>query len=133
MQNFDLALDGGCSFTLLSNCFIDNYIKDANDVQLKVYICLLRRAAASMGTGMNDLVEFLNYSEKDVVRALRYWENKGLLVLSTDSGRKVSGSDGLVSYEAITGIRLNTPMPPATPQQNVIHEEKAAAVPLSLV
>ena len=134
MQNFDLALDAGCGFTLLSNCFIDNYIKDANDVQLKVYICLLRRASSAMGTSMNDLVEFLNYSEKDVIRALRYWETKGLLVLSTDSGRKVSGSDSLTAYETITGIRLMTPVPPAPVQtvQNTAAEEKPAAT-LSLV
>ena len=134
MQNFDLALDTGCSFTLLSNCFIDNYIKDANDVQLKVYICLLRRAASAMATGMNDLVDFLNYSEKDVIRALRYWEKKGLLVLFSDSGRKVSGGDDMVSYETITGIQLMTPMPPSAPQQVTVREEKpAAAAPLSLV
>ena len=134
MQNFDLALDTGCSFTLLSNCFIDNYIKDANDVQLKVYIYLLRRAASSLATCMNDLVEFLNYSEKDVIRALGYWEKKGLLRLSTDSGRKVSGGDGLVSYETITGIQLQTPMPPAAPQQVSVHEDKpAASAALSLV
>ncbi|MCR4584281.1 MAG: DnaD domain protein [Lachnospiraceae bacterium] len=130
MQNLAIVLDAGCSFTLLSNCFIDNYIKDANDVQLKVYICLLRGAASARGISMNDLVEFLNYSEKDVIRALRYWEKKGLLVLSSDSGRKVSGDDTLISDETISGIQLITPQPPSVPQQPAVHEDRPAALSL---
>ena len=135
MQTLDLALDTACTFTLLSNCFIDNYIKDANDVQLKVYIFLLRRAFSGMAASMNDIAEFLNYSEKDVMRALRYWEKKGLIALSTAGGRKVSGGDELVFDEAVTGIRLMTPMPPAAPQPVSVREEETSvpAAPLSLV
>ncbi len=135
MQNLDLALDTACSFTLLSNCFIDNYIKDANDVQLKVYIFLLRRASSGMAASMNDIAEFLNYSEKDVMRALRYWEKMGLITLSSTGGRKVSGGDDLVFDETVTGIRLMTPMPPAAPQTVNVHEEEtsAPAAALSLV
>ncbi len=133
MQNIDLALDMG--FTLLSNCFIDNYIKDANDVQLKVYIYLMRCAAAGRATGMNDIVEFFNYPEKDVMRALAYWEKKGIVTLSYHSGRRVSGDEVMGADEEISAISLHTPLPPQKdPSPAVLAEEAAApAAALSLV
>ena len=40
--------------TLISNLFIDQYMKDANDAQLKVYLYLLRMMNAGRPTSISD-------------------------------------------------------------------------------
>ncbi len=79
MLPIDLTLDGSAGVTLLSNIFIDHYMKDANDVQIKVYLYLLRTVSAGRAADLNTLADFLNCSERDIIRALRYWANQGVL------------------------------------------------------
>ena len=43
MGQFTIYREDVPGVTLLSNSFIDNYMKDANDAQLKIYLYLLRR------------------------------------------------------------------------------------------
>lgn len=78
-----LNISGSSNITLLSNDFIDNYMKDANDVQIKLYLYLLRNEGASNDTTVSELADYFNYTEKDVERALRYWEKKGVLTVGT--------------------------------------------------
>lgn len=104
MLPIDLTLDGSTGVTLLSNIFIDHYMKDANDVQIKVYLYLLRTVSSGRAADLNTLADFLNCPERDIIRALRYWANKGVLSLSYDRARMVSGND---FYEGhLSGICL---------------------------
>lgn len=70
---------------MVSNLFIDEYMKSANDAQIKVYLYLLRMMSAHRTTSISDLADQFNHTEKDVVRSLRYWEQKGLLDLTFGS------------------------------------------------
>ena len=54
--------------------FIDEYMKDANDAQLKVYLYLLRMMSANLATSVSEIADKFNHTEKDVIRALKYWE-----------------------------------------------------------
>lgn len=83
--------------TLISNCFIDHYLADANDAQIKVYLYLLRTLGSKQVTSISAIADKFNHTEKDVRRALAYWEQQGLLSLDHDA----SGN--------LTGIRLLTP------------------------
>ncbi|MCI2049449.1 MAG: DnaD domain protein [Lachnospiraceae bacterium] len=83
--------------TNVSNLFIDEYMKDANDAQIKIYLYLLRMVSTGSATSISGMADRFNHTEKDVVRSLRYWEKKGLLSLDLDS------KDDLV------GIRLLEP------------------------
>ena len=47
---------------------------DANDAQLKIYLYLLRVTGAGLTTSISDMADQFNHTEKDVVRALKYWE-----------------------------------------------------------
>lgn len=67
--------------TLISNLFIDQYMRDANDAQLKVYLYLLRMMNAGRTTSISDMADQFNHTEKEVLRSLRYWENRGLIAL----------------------------------------------------
>lgn len=94
--------------TAVSNCFIDTYMKDANDAQLKVYLYLLRMLGSGMSTSVSDIADKFNHTEKDVLRALQYWEKRNLLSLDYDSDKSLSG---------IHLFDMNNSRPAETPAQ----------------
>lgn len=77
--------------TVISNRFIDEYMQDANDAQLKIYLYLIRMMSARLDTSIGDIADKFNYTEKDVKRALVYWEKKKLLTLDYDSQKNIAG------------------------------------------
>lgn len=90
MANLAIYKDDYIEFTAISNYFIDNYMKDANDAQLKVYLYLVRMVHANMAFGVSDIADKFNHTEKDILRALRYWEKQNLLSLEFDSGKNLT-------------------------------------------
>lgn len=64
--------------TTVSNIFIDNFMMDANGEFVKVYIYLLRHLSSS-DISISDIADKLDLTEKDVVRALKYWDQKSVL------------------------------------------------------
>lgn len=68
--------------TLLQNAFIDRYMVHANGEFVKVYIYLLRCAGANMELTLSSVADVLEYTEKDLCRALAYWEKLKLLRLN---------------------------------------------------
>ncbi len=91
MGCFKLYQEASADVTILSNLFIDRYMKDANDAQLKLYLYLLRMAQAGCVSSVSDLADAFNYTEKDVLRALKYWEKNRLLALEYEDGKNLSG------------------------------------------
>ena len=89
MGNIALTNDCCPEATVISNLFIDQYMKDANDAQLKVYLYLLRRLQAHADVSISDIADCFNHTEKDVLRALRYWEKCQVLTLSFDSDKNL--------------------------------------------
>lgn len=93
--------------TVISNRFIDEYMADANDAQLKIYLYLLRTVNARLDTNIGDIADKFNYTEKDVKRALTYWEKKRLLFLDYDSHKNITGIH-LLDSSAIANPSVNT-------------------------
>lgn len=77
--------------TTISNLFIDEYMSDANDAQLKIYLFLIRMMNANLPTSVTDIADKFNYTEKDVLRSLMYWESRQLLALDFDAAHNLSG------------------------------------------
>ncbi len=77
--------------TNVSNIFIDDYMQDANDAQIKIYLFLLRMMSANLPTSVDALADKFNHTESDVIRALKYWEKKGLINLEYDSSQNLTG------------------------------------------
>lgn len=77
--------------TVVPNRFIDEYMKDANDAQLKIYLYLLRVMSANLSTSVSEIADKFNHTEKDVMRAIRYWEKQQLLSLDYDDARSLVG------------------------------------------
>lgn len=78
--------------TLLSNIFIDNYMPKANGEFVKVYIYLLR-LLSDPGSSFSpeEMADRLLCTERDILRALKYWEEKGLLTLEYSARGGVTG------------------------------------------
>ncbi len=91
MGVFAIYNDHAADSTVISNLFIDEYMKDANDAQMKVYLYLVRMMSAGLPTSIPDIADRFNHTEKEVVRSLRYWERKGLLTLQTDASGNLAG------------------------------------------
>ena len=87
MSRFTIYQDNYDDTTVVSNLFIDEYMKDANDAQLKVYLYLLRMMSARIPTSVSDIADKFNHTEKDVMRALKYWEKNRLLSLEYDDSK----------------------------------------------
>ena len=77
--------------TNVSNIFIDEYMQDANDAQIKIYLFLLRMMSANLPTSVSALADKFNHTEKDVIRALKYWEKKELISLEYDVSGNLTG------------------------------------------
>lgn len=80
-----LSLHNGSSIgvTLISNIFIDYYMPQANGEFVKIYLYLLR----CLNGGQSDLdlasvADVFSCTESDVLRTLRYWESRQLVVLA---------------------------------------------------
>lgn len=91
MGRFKISQENRSDVTVVSNLFIDEYMKDANDAQLKIYLYLLRTMSAGLSTSVSDIADQFNHTEKDVIRSLKYWEKKRLLALEYDSDKSLSG------------------------------------------
>lgn len=91
MSRITIYQDNYADTTIVSNLFIDEYMKDANDAQLKIYLYLLRLMSAHKATSVSDIADKFNHTEKDVMRALKYWEKHRLLSLEYDEAKNVSG------------------------------------------
>lgn len=85
MGNVTLCKDYSSDVTLLNNCFIDDYMCEANDAQIKIYLYLLRRMGTGIPFTVSDIADRFNYTEKDVIRALKYWDRKKVVSLSFNS------------------------------------------------
>lgn len=91
MSRLTIYQDHYADTTTVSNLFIDEYMKDANDAQLKIYLYLLRMMNAHLSTSVSDIADKFNHTEKDVMRALKYWEKNRLLALEYDDTKTLSG------------------------------------------
>ena len=91
MARLTIYKDEPVDSTIVSNLFIDEFMKDANDAQLKVYLYLLRMMMAHQATSVSDIADKFNHTEKDVIRALKYWEKHQLLDLDFDDNKVLVG------------------------------------------
>lgn len=90
--------------TVIPNCFIDEYMKDANDAQLKVYFYLIRMMNANQAISVSGIADKFNHTEKDVIRALKYWEKQKLLDLDYDQEKNLTGIHLRDLCNAVTAI-----------------------------
>lgn len=139
MSNFTLKQEGFTSHTAIPNCFIEQYMPYAAGEFVKIYIYLLKCVSENQSElSISKIADAFNNTEKDVVRALKYWQKKGLLKLSFDEDNaltalKIASLTDEISTERQTEARkftLNvTDAPvPGQPGINEKHRRSVSAV-----
>ena len=78
--------------TLLSNIFIDDYMPEANGEFVKVYIYLLRALSTTpVSFSLEEMADRLICTERDILRALKYWARQELLALDFAPDKSLRG------------------------------------------
>ncbi len=89
--------------TLIHNSFIENYMPEANGDYVKVYLYLAKCIQyQESGLSISSLADRMDNTEKDVIRALQYWEKRNLLRLDRDP-----------QTDMVTGIHMLPEQPTA--------------------
>jgi len=92
MGKISLEHEGYSGVTPVSNSFIDNYMLSANGEYVKIYLYLLRMLSSNeRDFSVTEIADMLEHTEKDVLRALLYWEREGLMQLAYDENKSLSG------------------------------------------
>ena len=118
MSNFKLQQEGFTSYTCVANSFIERYMPKAAGEFVKIYIYLLKCVEENESElSISRIADAFENTQKDVVRALRYWERKGLLQLS-------------FAGEILTSLKLLTP--PDTDRRETGSEEKTSGTAINV-
>ena len=91
MSNITLHKENGNSTTNVPNRFIDEYMTSANGEFVKIYLYLLRcMNSPDCSFSISKTADKFEHTEKDVKRALKYWEKMNLLRLEYDENKNIS-------------------------------------------
>lgn len=85
------------STTFIHNTFIENYMLSANGSYVKVYIYLAKCIqAGEKNLSVSSLADKMDNTEKDILRALNYWEKNNLInLIKNGSGNEITGIEML--------------------------------------
>lgn len=91
MANITLEDNGLLSSTCVPNIFIDKYMIGANGEYIKIYLYLLRcMSQGGQAVSVLALADTFEHTEKDILRALVYWEKLKLLHLEYNADGEIS-------------------------------------------
>ena len=86
--------------TTIYNSFIEDYMPAANGSYVKVYLYIAKCLQAKESNfSISSLADQLENKEKDILRALMYWEKKGLMSLNRDKATgEILGLEMLIPF-----------------------------------
>lgn len=92
MADITLHRDSSDKKTVIPNYFIDTYMIHASGEYVKVYLYLLRcMNDPAMSFSISDTADKFEHTEKDIIRALKYWEKMRLLRLEFNADKELTG------------------------------------------
>ena len=92
MNTFKISSRYPQDVTILSNAFLDGYMPQANGEFVKIYLYLLRVSQdPAKSVSLSQIADRMTCTENDVLRAVRYWEKTGLLIVETDEKKNIAG------------------------------------------
>lgn len=115
--------------TSIHNTFIEKYMLRANGSYVKVYLYLSKCIqAGEEDLSISSLADQMENTEKDVIRALNYWEKQGLMrITRSEDGADILGIDVLNPDE--TAAAGTTTVPVTTGAKRSSVSAGAAAAP----
>lgn len=125
-ENISLYENRDCGHTKVSNYFIDHFMTNANEAQIKIYLFLLRSVSSGKDISLPLIADRFNYTERDIIRSLIYWDKQGLITLDYDENRNVRGiclnvvekpviNDSTLSLSGIPVVKQDPAPAPAAP------------------
>lgn len=126
MSSFSVYREADKGFTYVSNQFIDEFLTEANAAQIKVYLYLLRMTGNA--TSVSEMADKFNYVEKDICRALKYWEKKGLLALNYNMDGSVVGVKLITPEITVAAVPAQTFVPMTITYDSLMPTKEAPVV-----
>ena len=103
MANITLYNDQPASATFVPNIFIDEYMTQANGEYVKIYLYLLRNLNQSaQKVSLSAIADHFDCTERDILRALKYWEKLRLFRLEFDEEQNLAGIRVLNAQNSLT-------------------------------
>lgn len=90
MSNLKIDRTAVSEYSVISNAFIDQFMRDADGDQVKVYLYLIYAANVSAPVTVSSIAAGCGISEKKVFGALSYWEKESLLSVFYENGEPVT-------------------------------------------
>lgn len=91
MSKISLHAEGISDVTIVPNIFIDHFMPSANGAYVKVYLYLLRCFVGNCPeVTISSIADRLEDTEKDIIRALTYWEKLNLLTLTRNVQKEIT-------------------------------------------
>lgn len=92
MANITLYNEQPVTATYVPNIFIDDYMTQANGEYVKIYLYLLRSISRpECSFSLSQIADHFDCTERDILRALKYWEKLRLFRLEYDESQSLSG------------------------------------------
>jgi len=92
MSAISINAEGVSDYTLIPNTFIDKYMPSANGAYVKVYLYLLRCFTGNCTeVTISSIADCLDNTEKDIIRALNYWEKLHVLSVTRNIKKEITG------------------------------------------
>lgn len=109
--------------------FIDEYMPEANGEFVKIYLYLLRSlSSSSSDCSISKIADKFDHTEKDVVRALKYWERQKLLAIEYNSDKSIAGIHVTDIYHLDDDFSSNKPAVAVQESGNSINTVEAATI-----
>lgn len=91
MNKISLCAEGVSDVTIVPNAFIDLYMPSANGAYVKVYLYLLRCfGVGNHEISISSIADHLDNTDKDIIRAINYWEKHDLLKIERNSSKEIT-------------------------------------------
>lgn len=128
MANIQLKSDYPHNHISVPRVFIDKYMADANGEFVKVYLFLLRcmGSSALSDCSISAIADHFNYTENDILRALKYWEKVGVIHLELNSDNQITG---LCFKDLTGGVQLSSS---STEKELSLSETATSDVPVAV-
>ena len=116
MANITLYNDQPAFATFVPNIFIDEYMTQANGEYVKIYLYLLRNLNQSaQNVSLSAIADHFDCTERDILRALKYWEKLRLFRLEFDEEQNLAGIR-VLNAQSATALSMPSAFPAADTQ-----------------
>lgn len=92
MASIRLYCDSMSNDTIIPNKFIEEYMPEASGEFVKVYLYLLHNIQShASDCSISKIADLFNHTEKDIIRAIKYWERQGLMSIDYNPDKTILG------------------------------------------